>query len=84
MGHLAAWCTKIDPEQRRTGGDGDIAQFGKQVLSVLVVAAFAFSVTWVLGKIVDAIIGLRVREDEEVVGLDISQHEERVFGGISS
>jgi Amt family ammonium transporter len=59
-------------------------QFGKQVLSVIVVAAFAFSVTWILGKVVDATVGLRVREDEEVVGLDISQHGERVFGGISS
>lgn len=63
---------------------GDIAQFGKQALSVVAVAAFAFVMTLVLGKIVNATIGLRVREDEEVVGLDISQHGERALGGISS
>ena len=63
---------------------GDVVQFGKQALSVVVVAAFAFTATLILGKIVNAIIGLRVREDEEVVGLDISQHGERAMGGISS
>ncbi|MFC1925384.1 ammonium transporter [Chloroflexota bacterium] len=63
---------------------GNIEQFGKQALSVVAVGVFAFSMTWILGKIVDATIGLRVREDEEVVGLDVSQHGERVFGGISS
>lgn len=29
---------------------------------------------WILGKIVDATIGLRVGRTEETVGLDISQH----------
>jgi len=62
---------------------GDVVQFGKQVLSVIVVAAFAFVVTWILGKVVNATIGLRVRDDEEVVGLDISQHGERAYGGIT-
>ena len=45
------------------------------------VAAFAFAVTWVLGKLVDMTIGLRVKDEEEVVGLDISQHGERAYGG---
>jgi Amt family ammonium transporter len=45
------------------------------------VAVFAFVVTWVLGKLVDLTIGLRVKDEEEVVGLDISQHGERAYGG---
>jgi len=63
---------------------GDAAQLAKQVAGVAAVGAFAFTVTWVLGKIVNATIGLRVKEDEEMVGLDISQHGERAYGGISS
>lgn len=69
------------------GADGLIAgngmQFVKQIASVAAVGAFAFATTWILGKLVDITIGLRVKEDEEVVGLDISQHGERAYGGIS-
>ncbi len=35
-----------------------------------------------LGKLVDVTMGLRVGETEEVVGLDISQHGERAYGGL--
>jgi Amt family ammonium transporter len=38
---------------------------------------YAFVVTLVLAVIVDKTLGLRVSEDEEYVGLDISQHGER-------
>ncbi|MCX5998895.1 MAG: hypothetical protein NTU41_04705, partial [Chloroflexi bacterium] len=49
----------------------------------LVVALFAFAMTWLLAKLVDSTIGLRVKGDEELVGLDISQHGERAYGGIA-
>ena len=62
--------------------EGSGIQFAKQLAGVGAVGAFAFAGTWVLGKIVDVTIGLRVTEDEEVVGLDISQHGERAYGGI--
>jgi Amt family ammonium transporter len=60
---------------------GNPMQLAKQLAGVAAVAAFAFVATWVLGKIVDLTIGLRVKEEEEVVGLDISQHGERAYGG---
>lgn len=60
---------------------GGWAQLGKQTAGVGAVAVFAFAATWVLGKIVDRWIGLRVKEEEEIVGLDISQHGERAYGG---
>jgi len=60
---------------------GNAMQLAKQLLAVVVVSAFAFGVTWVLGKIVDATLGLRVNATEETVGLDISQHGERAYGG---
>jgi Amt family ammonium transporter len=34
-----------------------------------------------LGKLVDVMMGLRVNASEETVGLDISQHGERAYGG---
>jgi len=60
---------------------GNAMQFARQLLAVVVVWAFAFVGTWVLGKIVDATMGLRVSPTEETIGLDISQHGERAYGG---
>jgi Amt family ammonium transporter len=37
--------------------------------------------TWLIGKFVDKVVGLRVSAAEESVGLDISQHGERAYGG---
>jgi len=62
---------------------GNAAQLLKQLAGVVAVWLYAFLVTWVLGKAVAVTMGLRVREEEEVVGLDISQHGERAYGGIS-
>ena len=60
---------------------GGSAQFGKQIAGIFVIGAFSFAATWGLGKLVDLMVGLRVSDDEEVVGLDISQHGERAYGG---
>jgi len=68
------------------GADGLIYGGGmqvlKQVAGVVSVAAFAFGATWILGKLVDVTMGLRVSATEETVGLDISQHGERAYGGV--
>ncbi len=61
---------------------GGVAQFGKQVAGVAAVGAFAFFATLGIGKLVDVTIGLRVKEHEEIVGLDISQHGEKAYGGV--
>jgi len=60
---------------------GSGAQLARQLLGVVVVWGFAFGVTWVVGKVIDVTVGLRVRATEETVGLDISQHGERAYGG---
>ena len=60
---------------------GNPKQFLLQLVSVVVVWVFAFVMTWILGKVVNAIIGLRVSPTEESVGLHISQHGERAYGG---
>jgi Amt family ammonium transporter len=60
---------------------GNGVQLLKQGVGVLAVGAFAFAASWLLGKLVDVTIGLRVGETEEMLGLDISQHGERAYGG---
>jgi Amt family ammonium transporter len=51
------------------------------VVGVVAVGGFAFVGSWLIGKLVDVTIGLRVSETEETVGLDISEHSERAYGG---
>jgi len=69
-----------------SAGSGLIDGNGKQVLiqmvAIAVITAFSFSMTWLLAKLVDVTIGLRVTPEEETVGLDISQHGERAYGGL--
>ncbi len=61
---------------------GNPMQFLKQLLGVVVVWAFAFAVTWLIGKALQKTIGLRVSPMEETIGLDLSQHGERAYGGM--
>jgi Amt family ammonium transporter len=55
---------------------GGLTLLGKQALAVVVTLGFAFGVTTLIAKLVDATIGLRVSEEEEMAGLDLSQHAE--------
>jgi ammonium transporter, Amt family len=58
---------------------GGGAFFIKQVVAVLAVMAFTFVASYILARIVKALVGLRVAEDQETEGLDISLHEERGY-----
>lgn len=58
-------------------GGGD--QFVKQVVTVAVVVAFAGAASWVILKAIDLLIGLRVPEQEEVLGLDTTTHGELAY-----
>ena len=58
---------------------GDPALFFKHIVALLVVSGFAFGMSYLLLIITDKIIPLRVTEEEERVGLDISQHDESLI-----
>jgi Amt family ammonium transporter len=62
--------------------DGNGMQVLIQLLAVVVTAGFSFIMSWVIAKIIQITMGLRVNEDEELVGLDISQHGERAYGRV--
>src|SRR5664279_2718853 len=58
---------------------GGFAQLGKQALAVVVVVAYSFVVSYILAKIVQATIGFRATDEEEVEGLDSSYHAETAY-----
>jgi Amt family ammonium transporter len=58
---------------------GNSLQLATQALGVAVAAALAFVVTILIMKVIDATIGLKVKEEEEEIGLDITQHAERAY-----
>ncbi len=57
--------------------EGNVHQFVANAAGALAAVLYAFVVTYVLAVVIDKTIGLRVTEEEEYVGLDISQHGER-------
>jgi Amt family ammonium transporter len=58
---------------------GSSSLLGIQTFATVIVWVYSFVVTWILAKAVDATIGLRVNDEEEEVGLDISQHGEVAY-----
>ncbi|MDR2414882.1 MAG: ammonium transporter [Odoribacteraceae bacterium] len=59
---------------------GDWGQLGVQLLVNSAAACFSAGMTYILFKVVDKVIGLRITRDKEAVGLDISQHGEIAYG----
>ena len=54
-------------------------QVWSQFLSIVITILWSGILSFIILKIVDAIVGLRVEEDEERMGLDLSQHNERGY-----
>jgi Amt family ammonium transporter len=58
---------------------GNIALLGIQAFTVVVVATFSFVLSLIIAKLIDLLMGLRVKDNEEMIGLDISQHAESIL-----
>lgn len=58
---------------------GNPGQFGVQLLAVAVSWVWSFGMTFLILKVLDWTMGLRVSKDEEEVGLDLAQHGERAY-----
>ena len=75
------WATRaVNP----TGLNGLFAHGGStlvlhQIVAFLVVGVYSFVVSYVLLKIVDRLMGLRVSEHNENIGLDLTQHSESAY-----
>jgi Amt family ammonium transporter len=58
---------------------GNPSLLGIQVLSVLITIAFAVAATFILLKVISLFVKLRVSDDEEAIGLDLSLHGEEAY-----
>jgi len=58
---------------------GNPGQVGVQIVAILVTIAFSFGMTYILARLLNGSMGLRVSPMEEEVGLDISSHGERSY-----
>ncbi|HNX81153.1 MAG TPA: ammonium transporter [Candidatus Omnitrophota bacterium] len=58
---------------------GNPKQFMIQLAAVAVTIVYSFIVTFVIYKVVDLLMGMRVGEKEELMGLDLTQHHERAY-----
>jgi Amt family ammonium transporter len=55
------------------------SQLGVQLTGVLATIAFTAVATYIILKVVDVLLGLRVSDEQETEGLDINQHDERGY-----
>ena len=61
------------------GGWGGGTLIWDQLVSMGAVLLFSFVATWIIAKVLDKIMGIRVEDETEVVGLDIALHAERAY-----
>jgi Amt family ammonium transporter len=58
---------------------GGVEQLGKQGIGALAVLVYAFVASWVIGVVVDKLMGFRIEEDHEVTGIDLVVHAETAY-----
>ena len=58
---------------------GNPGQVFIQAVGVGATWVFAFVGTFIILKVLDMVIGLRVEKEEEIIGLDLSEHSERAY-----
>ncbi|MEU3981194.1 ammonium transporter [Streptomyces sp. NPDC026672] len=58
---------------------GGFGQLGRQLVAVLAVGAYAFAVTYGIGKVIDRVMGFRASEEQEHTGLDLTVHAETAY-----
>lgn len=56
--------------------NGNVKLLGDQLIALVVVIIYAFTITWVILKLLDKTMGLRVSPEDEIDGLDLAQHGE--------
>lgn len=58
---------------------GGLTQLGKQLLAAIVVAAYAFTMSYLLAKAIDRFMGFRLSPEDESTGVDFTQHAESAY-----
>jgi Amt family ammonium transporter len=78
LGFLAAY-PLLSGQRKGLFYGGGIHQLGVQALGPVAVGLYSFAIAWILGKIIDKTIGFRVSAEDEVTGVDITQHAETAY-----
>jgi Amt family ammonium transporter len=78
LGFLAAYPLLAGQHKGLFYGGG-LEQLGVQALGPVAVGLYSFTIAWILGKIIDKTMGFRVPEEDEVTGVDITQHAETAY-----
>jgi Amt family ammonium transporter len=78
LGFLAAY-PLLDGQRKGLFYGGGVAQLGVQVLGPVAVGLYSFSVAWILGKIIDKTMGFRIPVEDEVAGIDVTEHAESAY-----
>ncbi len=58
---------------------GNPKQFMIQLIAVAVTALYSFAASYIIYKVVNLIIKVRVDQKEEIIGLDLTQHHENAY-----
>ena len=58
---------------------GNPKQFLIQVIATAVTVAYSFAASFIIYKVIDLVIKVRVKEKDEIVGLDLTQHHEKAY-----
>jgi len=69
----------INPDAANGLFFGDPRQFLIQCLAVAVTLVYSFVVTLIIYKVVDRVVGMRVTDRDEAMGLDLTQHNENAY-----
>lgn len=77
IGFLATEVMTQGPQGLLYGGG--LAQLGKQLLAAVVVAAYAFAMSYGLAKFIDRFMGFRLSPEDETTGVDFTQHAETAY-----
>jgi len=63
---------------------GGATQLGRQALANLIVGVYSFTVAWILALVIDKTIGFRLKEDDEITGIDQIEHAETAYELVTS
>jgi ammonium transporter, Amt family len=82
IGTLLIGLFATDAAPNKTNGlfyGGGIGLLGIQTVATVATLAYSFAVTWVIAKVIDITVGLRIDEAAELRGIDIAAHSESAY-----
>jgi ammonium transporter, Amt family len=78
LGFLAAY-PLVDGQRKGLFYGGGAGQLAVQALGPVAVGLYSFAIAWILAKIIDKTMGFRVSAEDEVTGVDVTQHAETAY-----